>query len=67
MARERSARSEIVDEVSGLSCDQEYRAARLVASVSADAADCAQLLAVLGIRPADGLTRGEHPIDRPDS
>jgi len=44
---------DVVDEVTGLSRHQEYRVARLVASASADAADCAQLLAALGIRPVD--------------
>jgi hypothetical protein len=34
-----------------LSSDQERRAARVVASASADATDCALLLAVLGLHP----------------
>ena len=53
MTRERSNHLDVVDEVTGLSRHQEYRVARLVASASADAADCAQLLAALGIRPVD--------------
>ncbi|HEY7594483.1 MAG TPA: hypothetical protein VH969_15140 [Actinophytocola sp.] len=61
MTRERSSHPDLVDEVSGLSWHQEYRAARLVASSSADAADCAQLLAALGIHPADWPSLDEHP------
>lgn len=39
----------------GLSWYQHHRVARVVASASIDAADCALLLAALGIHPADGL------------
>ena len=39
----------------GLSWHQQHRVARLVASASIDARDCAVLLATLGIHPADGL------------
>jgi len=54
-ARELPPRGNFTGEVSGLSGHQEYQAARLVASASTDAADCAQLLAALGIHPADGI------------
>jgi hypothetical protein len=37
-----------------LSSDQERRAARVVASASTDATDCALLLAVLGLHPPRG-------------
>lgn len=37
-----------------LTGEQRRRAARLVASKSRDAADCGQLLAMLGLTPADG-------------
>src|SRR5256885_12289748 len=39
----------------GLTWYQHHRAARVVASASTDAADCALLLAALGIHPGDGL------------
>jgi hypothetical protein len=39
----------------GLSWYQHHRVARVVASASTDATDCALLLAALGIHPADGL------------
>ncbi|MEV4049756.1 hypothetical protein AB0J55_01110 [Amycolatopsis sp. NPDC049688] len=38
-----------------LTRDQRFRGARLVASAANDAEDCALLLAVLGLEPADGL------------
>jgi hypothetical protein len=46
-----------------LSREQRRRGARLVASSADDAADCAALLATLGLSPADGLTApdGEPP------
>ena len=47
-------------ETFGLTRRQEYRAARLVASASTDAADCAQLLAALGIHPADWPALDDH-------
>jgi hypothetical protein len=40
----------------------------VVASASTDAEDCALLLAVLGIHPADGLSiAAERPADDRDS
>jgi hypothetical protein len=39
----------------GLTWHQHHRVARVVASASTDATDCALLLAALGIHPADGL------------
>lgn len=39
-----------------LTHDQRHRAVRTVASRSNDAADCALLLAILGLDPVDGLT-----------
>ncbi|MEV6877348.1 hypothetical protein [Amycolatopsis sp. NPDC051128] len=39
-----------------LSPEQRRRGARMVASSADDAADCAALLATLGLNPADGLT-----------
>jgi hypothetical protein len=44
---------EDLDMQSGLSGHQQHQAARVVASASVDAADCAQLLAALGLEPAD--------------
>jgi len=38
-----------------MSHDQRCRGARLVASAAKDAEDCALLLAMLGLDPADGL------------
>jgi len=40
-----------------VSHDQRYRGVRLVASVAKDVEDCALLLAILGLDPADGLER----------
>jgi hypothetical protein len=47
-----------------LSPEQRRRGARVVASAADDAADCAALLAILGLNPADGLTApdGESPV-----
>ncbi len=45
-----------------LSPEQRRRGARLVASAADNAADCATLLATLGLNPADGLTT---PDDEP--
>jgi hypothetical protein len=39
-----------------LSREQRRRGARVVASAADDAGDCATLLAILGLNPADGLT-----------
>jgi hypothetical protein len=39
----------------GLTPEQRHRCARTVASRSTDAEDCALLLDVLGLKPADGL------------
>jgi hypothetical protein len=49
-----------------LTRDQRYHAARVAASAANDADDCALLLAVLGLEPADGITspppsRSGHP------
>jgi len=41
--------------------DQRYLGARVVASAAIDAADCALLLAILGLDPADGLATGRAP------
>ncbi|SDU66046.1 hypothetical protein SAMN04489733_7862 [Amycolatopsis keratiniphila] len=40
-----------------VSQEQRYRGVRLVASAAKDVEDCALLLAVLGLDPADGLER----------
>ncbi|AEK44183.1 hypothetical protein RAM_28530 [Amycolatopsis mediterranei S699] len=42
-----------------LSREQRRRGARVVASAADDAGDCARLLAILGLNPADGLTAPE--------
>jgi hypothetical protein len=55
-------RSQIVENPFGLSSDQEYRAARVVASASTDAADCVMLLAVLGLRAAVPLAFDDHAV-----
>jgi len=39
-----------------LTADQRHHGARTVASMSKDATDCALLLDMLGLDPADGLT-----------
>jgi hypothetical protein len=39
----------------GLTWYQHHRVARVVASASTDARDCALLLAALGVHPADGI------------
>jgi hypothetical protein len=41
-----------------LTAEQRYHGARMVASAATDAEDCAFLLAVLGLVPADGIA---HP------
>jgi hypothetical protein len=55
MTNEPAARGGIEGYPTGLSWHQHHRVARVVASASADATDCAELLAALGIHPADGL------------
>jgi len=55
MINEPTARGEIEGYPTGLSWYQHHRVARVVASASTDATDCALLLAALGIHPADGL------------
>ena len=41
---------------------QRARAARVVAAAAQDAADCAELLGALGLRPEEGLAGGApHP------
>jgi lysophospholipid acyltransferase (LPLAT)-like uncharacterized protein len=52
MAGERGS-SEDIETLFGLSRHQQHQAARVVASASVDAEDCAQLLAALGLDPAD--------------
>jgi len=48
-----------------LTSDQRYYAARVVASAATDAADCALLLAVLGLDPAAGFATGkDEPMPR---
>lgn len=59
-ANSRSPRGEVSGETFGLTWHEEYRAARLVASASTDAADCALLLAALGIHPADWPSFDDH-------
>jgi hypothetical protein len=44
----------------GLTSDQEYQAARVVASASTDATDCAMLLATLGLRAPVRATTDDH-------
>jgi hypothetical protein len=55
MTDEPAARGGIEGYPTGLSWYQHHQVARVVASASTDAADCALLLAALGIHPADGL------------
>jgi hypothetical protein len=52
MTGKRSSRDDI-DELFGLSRYQQHQAARVVASASSDSVDCAHLLSVLGLDPAD--------------
>ncbi|WP_020638915.1 hypothetical protein [Amycolatopsis balhimycina] len=44
-----------------LTRDQRYHGARVVASAAIDADDCALLLAVLGLEPADGIATRSGP------
>ncbi|MBE1498182.1 hypothetical protein H4696_005282 [Amycolatopsis lexingtonensis] len=44
----------------GLSREQRYRGARVVASFASDAGDCASLLDALGLEAADGVA-GARP------
>ncbi|WP_103339404.1 hypothetical protein [Amycolatopsis sp. CA-126428] len=46
-----------------LTDEQRYHGARVVASAANDADDCALLLAVLGLEPADGIA--DPPPPRP--
>lgn len=55
MIDEPAARGGIEGYPTGLSWYQHHRVARVVASASTDAQDCAQLLDALGVHPADGL------------
>jgi hypothetical protein len=55
MTDEPAARGGIEGYPTGLSWYQHHRVARVVASASTDAEDCAQLLSALGVHPADGL------------
>ena len=55
MTDEPTVRGGIEGYPTGLSWDQHHQVARVVASASTDAKDCAQLLAALGVHPADGL------------
>ena len=49
-----------------LTPEQRRRGARVVASAAHDADDCATLLAILGLDPADGLTETDRrPAHRP--
>jgi hypothetical protein len=49
-----------------LSREQRRRGARVVASSADDADDCATLLAILGLNPADGLPGPDRaPTGRP--
>jgi hypothetical protein len=56
MTDEPAERAGIEGFPTGLSWHQQHRVARVVASAATDAADCALLLAALGIHPADGLS-----------
>ncbi|HEX6355917.1 hypothetical protein [Actinophytocola sp.] len=62
MADEPIARGGIEGYPTGLSWGQHHRVARVVASASTDAEDCALLLAILGVHPADGL-----PVSSPSA
>jgi hypothetical protein len=44
----------------GLTAEQRHRCARTVASMSADAEDCALLLDVLGLDAAEGIAGGRR-------
>jgi hypothetical protein len=55
MTDEQTARGGIEGYPTGLSWYQHHRVARVVASASSDATDCALLLAALGVHPGDGL------------
>ncbi|MEV7098309.1 hypothetical protein AB0M80_36270 [Amycolatopsis sp. NPDC051045] len=48
-----------------LTAEQRYHGARMVASAANDAEDCALLLAVLGLEPADGIAAPPPRSTRP--
>jgi hypothetical protein len=54
--------SEDIDVLSGLSRHQQHQAARVVASASLDSADCAELLAALGLDPAEWSSLDDHDL-----
>jgi hypothetical protein len=62
MTDEPAARGGIEGCPTELSWYQRHQVARVVASASTDAADCARLLAALGIHPADGLETRPAPF-----
>ena len=64
MTDEPTVRGGIEGYPTGLTWYQHHRVARVVASASTDARDCALLLAALGIHPADGV---EVTEPRPDA
>ena len=59
--RDQRAREEAANPFE-LSSDQENRAARVVASASTDAEDCALLLAVLGLHPVRRPAADSQPV-----
>ena len=63
MAMRHSRRSPAAVEQEGLrlTADQRHHGARTVASMAKNAADCALLLAILGLDPAEGLTSETPP------
>lgn len=63
MTDEAAVRGGIDGYPTGLTWYQHHRVARVVASASTDASDCALLLAALGIHPADGVEVTEPRTD----
>jgi hypothetical protein len=62
MTDEPAERAGIQGYPTGLNRRQLHRAARVVASASTDADDCATLLATLGLHPADGLSQAPSRV-----
>jgi hypothetical protein len=58
--RQDKSHKTIIDDAAALSEQQRYRATRLVALASIDAADCALLLSILGLDAADGMPTANH-------
>ncbi|WP_084434733.1 hypothetical protein [Kibdelosporangium aridum] len=62
MDRADNLRTAAVHDLYTLNREQRYRGVRVVASAADDSADCLQLLAALGLDPADGRSPSEDGL-----